>query len=322
VDRDFTWRDGDRIIRFGRGAIDDAPELLGDDYVLLTTERAAATAPAVASGAAAVHHVPVGRVDDVAGDLLDAVDGALLVALGGGRVVDVAKALAAAHDTQAGAIPTTLSAAEMTRGHRHARGVDPATPRVRPRIVLNDPALSASQPDHDLAASAANALGHAVEGPLTPMASPVPTLAAQEAVRLLADEHDRDALALGALLSGYVIDSSGYGLHHVLSQTLARHAGVWHGRANAAMLPHTTVALRERNPDALAALDDAAGVAMEALARRLAQRAGAQQLRDLGVTEDDLETCVRQAFARQSDLAGTPPPASEPEIRALYEAAW
>jgi hypothetical protein len=86
VDRDFTWRDGDRIIRFGRGAIADAPELLGDDYVLLTTERAAATAPAVASGAAVVHHVPVGRVDDVAGDLLDAVDGALLVALGGGRV--------------------------------------------------------------------------------------------------------------------------------------------------------------------------------------------------------------------------------------------
>jgi alcohol dehydrogenase class IV len=108
----------------------------------------------------------------------------------------------------------------------------------------------------------------------------------------------------------------------VLSQTLARYAGVWHGRANAAMLPHTIVALRERNPEELAALDDAAGIAMEALARRLAQRAGAQQLRDLGVTEDDLETCVRQAFGRQSDLAGTPPAASEPEIRALYEAAW
>jgi alcohol dehydrogenase class IV len=322
VDRDFTWRDGDRIIRFGRGAIAEAPELLGDEYVLLTTERAAAMAPAVVSGAAAVHHVLAGRVDEVAGDLLGAVDGWLLVGLGGGRVVDVAKALAAARAAQAAAIPTTLSAAEMTRGHRHARGVDPATPRVRPRVVLNDPALSASQPEHDLAASAANALGHAVEGPLSPKASPVPTLTAREAARLLAHEGDRDALALGALLSGYVIDSSGYGLHHVLAQTLARYAGVWHGRANAAMLPHTIVALRERDPDALAALDDAAGIAMEALARRLAQRAGAQQLRDLGVTEDDLETCVREAYARQTDLAGTPPPASEPEIRALYEAAW
>jgi alcohol dehydrogenase class IV len=322
VNRDFTWRDGERVIRFGRGAIADAPELLGDEYVLLTTARAAESAPALAERAAAVHHVPAGRVDEVAGDLLEAVDGGLLVALGGGRVVDVAKALAAALGTQTAAIPTTLSAAEMTRGHRHARGVDPMTPRVRPRLVLNDPALSASQPDHDLAASAANALGHAVEGPLTPKASPVPVLAAREAAALLAREDDRDALALGALLSGYVIDSTGYGLHHVLAQTLARFAGVWHGRANAAMLPHTMVALRERAPEELAALDDAAGIAMESLARRLAQRAGAQQLRDLGVTEDDLETCVREAFARQTDLAGTPPAASEPEIRALYEAAW
>jgi alcohol dehydrogenase class IV len=322
VDRDFTWRDGERVIRFGRGALADARELLGGSYVLLTTPRGAAAAPAVADDAVAVHHVPPGRVDEVAGDLLEAVDGGLLVALGGGRVVDVAKALAAAHNAQAAAIPTTLSAAEMTRGGRHARGVDPSTPRVRPRIVINDPALSASQPEHERAASVANALGHAIEGTLTPKASPVPTLAAREAARLLAQDADTDALALGALLSGYVIDSSGYGLHHVLAQTLARFAGVWHGQANAAMLPHTIVALRQRDPEALADLDDAAGVAMEALARRLAQAAGAQQLRHLGVTEDALETCVREAFARQTDLAGTPPAASEPEIRALYEAAW
>ena len=146
VTRDFTWRDGERIVRFGRGALAEAPDLLGDGYVLLTTPRAAASAPAVVAGAAAVHHVPAGRVDEVAGDLREAVAGDLLVALGGGRVVDVAKALAAAHGAGAAAIPTTLSAAEMTRGHRHARGVDPATARVRPRIVLNDPALSASQP--------------------------------------------------------------------------------------------------------------------------------------------------------------------------------
>ena len=56
-----------------------------------------------------------------------------------------------------------------------------ATPRVRPRIVLNDPALSASQPMPDLAASAANALGHAVDGAVTALATPVPTLAARDA---------------------------------------------------------------------------------------------------------------------------------------------
>jgi alcohol dehydrogenase class IV len=322
VAHDFTWRDGERTIRFGRGAVADAGELLGDGYVLLTTGRAARSAPAVAVGAAAVHHVPAGRVDEVAGDLLEAVDGELLVGLGGGRVIDATKALAAARGVQAAAIPTTLSAAEMTRGHRHARGVDPATTRVRPRIVINDPDLSASQPDHELAASAANALGHAIEGPMTPRASPVPVLAAREAARLLARDDDREALALGALLAGYVIDSTGYGLHHVLAQTLARFAGVWHGAANAAMLPHTVVALRRRAPDTLAALDEAAGIEMEALARRLAQRANAQQLRDLGLSEEALETCVAEAMKRTADRAGTPPAADEPEVRALYEAAW
>jgi alcohol dehydrogenase class IV len=319
---DFTWRDGDRVIRFGRGAIADAGDLLGDGYVLLTTERAAGSAPDVVARAAAVHYVPTGRVDDVAGDLLESVEGAeLYAALGGGRVVDVTKSIAAARGAVAAAIPTTLSAAEMTGGHRHARGVDPATPRVRPRIVINDPALSASQPEHELAGSAANSLGHAVEAPVARGASPVPVLAAREAVRLLAQDHDPDALALGALLSGYALDSTGIGLHHVLSQGLARFAGVWHGFANAAMLPHTTAALRRRAPEQLAALDAAAGVEMEALARRFAQRAGAQQLRDHGVTEQALETCVAEALARPQ-LDNTPPAADEAEIRALYEAAW
>jgi alcohol dehydrogenase class IV len=324
---DFTWRDGDRLVRFGRGALAEAGALLGEGYVLLTTERAAPSAPDVVARARAVHHVPTGRVDDAAGELLDEMgsstgEGDLFVALGGGRVVDVAKALAAARGADAAAIPTTLSAAEMTGGHRHARGVDPSTRRVRPRLVLNDPELSASQPDDELAASAANALGHAIEGPLTPRSSPVPVLTAREAVRLLALENDPDALALGALLAGCVIDSTGYGLHHVLSQVLARLGGVWHGHANAAMLSHTTAALRWRSPEALAALDDAAGVEIEALARRFAQRAGAQQLRHLGVTEETLETCVRAVLERAGDLRGTPPAANEAEVRALYEAAW
>jgi alcohol dehydrogenase class IV len=319
---DFTWRDGDRTIRFGRNALADAPDLLPDGYVLLTTERAAGSAPDVVANAAAVHHVPRGRVDDVAADVLEGVaPGDLYVALGGGRVVDVTKSVAAARGAEAAAIPTTLSAAEMTGSHRHARGVEPKTPRVRPRIVINDPALSASQPEHELAGSAANSLGHAVEAPATIGVSPVPALAAREAARLLARDDDRDALALGALLSGYALDSTGLGLHHVLSQSLARFAGMWHGFANAAMLPHTTAALRVRAPEQLAALDEAAGVAMEALARRLAQRAGAQRLRDHGVTEEALETCVREAVARPQ-LANTPPAAEEDEIRALYEAAW
>jgi alcohol dehydrogenase class IV len=325
----FTWQDGERLIRFGRGALGDAPALLGEGFTLVTTERAAEAAGGVVAAAGRVLHVGQGRVDDLAAELLDDLEAApLLVALGGGRVVDVAKALAAARPPrQVAAIPTTLSAAEMTRGHRRAKGTPQDAPGVRPAIVVNDPALSASQPEDGLAASAANALAHALEGPLTPRTSPVPELVSRESARLLArawdgSEPDRDALALGALLSGYVIDATGYGLHHIASQTLVRYAGIGHGPANAAMLPHTLVALRRREGGArLEAVAADMGADPVEVAADLACRAGATRLRDLGVTEASLDECARAA-AQRPDLAGTPPAADEAELRALYAAAY
>jgi alcohol dehydrogenase class IV len=315
----FTWQDGERTIRFGRGTIATALELLGTGYTLLTTERAERSAPDVVAEAGAVHHVRPGRVDEIAEELRGDVSGELLVALGGGRVVDVTKALAAVAGppVRAAAIPTTLSAAEMSKGHRQATGAPPGTRSHRPAIVINDPDLSASQPPDELAASAANSLAHAVEGAVTVNASPVPVLAAHEAIRLTEaaysrDEPDREKLALAALLSGYTIDHAGLGLHHVLCQTLVRVGGAGHGPANAAMLPHTIGALRRR---------DQATVDATELARDLARRAGAERLRDIGIDESKLEDCV-QAAAERPQLKVTPPPADEDEIRALYRAAW
>jgi alcohol dehydrogenase class IV len=316
----FTWQDGERTIRFGRGAVATAEELLGTGYTLLTTERAEESAPGVVAAAGAVHRVRPGRVDEIAEELRETVSGELLVALGGGRVIDVTKALAAVAGppVRAAAIPTTLSAAEMSKGHRQATGAPRGTRSHRPAIVINDPDLSASQPEGELAASAANSLAHAVEGAVTVNASPVPVLAAHEAIRLTeaayaaGGEPDREQLALAALLSGYTIDHAGLGLHHVLCQTLVRLAGGGHGPSNAAMLPHTIGALRRRNP---------ATVDATALARDLARRAGAERLRDIGVDEAKLEDCV-QAAAERPQLKVTPPPADEDEIRALYTAAW
>jgi glycerol dehydrogenase-like iron-containing ADH family enzyme len=94
----FTWQDGERTIHFGRDALAAALPALGAGYTLLSTPSALAMAPALASRAGAVHEVAPGRVDEIAGALLAMVDpGELIVALGGGRVIDTAKALAAAH---------------------------------------------------------------------------------------------------------------------------------------------------------------------------------------------------------------------------------
>jgi alcohol dehydrogenase class IV len=324
--RNFVWKDGERTIHFGRGVAAEAVEALGGPgYTLLTTERATSAAPWIAMAAGAVHNVPAGHVDHLAADLRGTIKGDRLVALGGGRVIDVTKALAAADGGRAMAIPTTLSGAEMTQGHRHARGVDESTPRVRPAVVVFDPELAASQPVPEMAASSLNALGHAVEGACTIRANPVATLAAHEAARLLeagwsGREPDRDTLALGAMLTGYVIDSTGLGLHHVLAQTLVREAGAGHGPANAAMLPLTTGALAWRFPTVIDALNAAVGEDVAELAVRVRSRTGAGGLRDLGVDPAVLPACADAAAARPQ-LANTPPAADRAEILALYESA-
>jgi alcohol dehydrogenase class IV len=327
----FHWRDGERVVVFGHGTLAQAPALLGSPYAVLCTARSSAAAPDVVAGAEAVHDVGPGMVDELAAELRPRVRGELLVALGGGRVIDTAKALAAADPPRrVCAIPTTLSGAEMTAIHRHATGIPFEAPRVRPAIVINDPALSASQPVAELAASAGNALGHAAEGPLTPLRSPVATIAALESARLIANafgaangaQPDRDALALAALLAGYVIGTASYGIHHVLSQTLVRFAGVGHGEANTIMLPHTLGALARRAPEQISGqLAEALGDEPAAFARELCRLAGVGRLRDAGVQAERLELCAEEASGRP-ELHLTPPVADRDELLALYRAAY
>ena len=323
----FRWEDGERVIRFGRGALAHVAEEVGVGYVLLTTPRGRERAPALVERAATVHDVPPGRVDEIAAGLRGSVAGDTLLAVGGGRVIDVAKALAAADPPRrVAAAPTTLSAAEMTRGHRHAVGVDPATPRVRPHVVVNDPELSASQPEPGLAASALNALAHAIEAALTVRTNPAATLVAHGAIGQLSagfggPDPDRDRLALGALLSGWASDVAGYGLHHVLSQTLVRLTPIDHGPANAVMLPHTTEALRGRFPEGLAAMAQAVGEDPREVVERIGRRAGPRRLRDWDVEPEHLEACAKAA-ARRPDLELTPPRPDRAELLALYQAAW
>ena len=163
-------------MRFRRGALDEAAargRAGSTDYALLTTERAAADAPALVAARDGVVHVPPGKVDEVSAGLLGDVEDRGVVALGGGRVMDTAKAIAGVFGRRCAAVPTTLSGAEMTPFHRVPAGVEGAR-LVRPALVVADPgpdgvAAAARQ----LAASAMNALAHAMEALYTPFANPV-----------------------------------------------------------------------------------------------------------------------------------------------------
>src|SRR5687767_1369161 len=102
-------RDGERTIRFGEGSAAEAPDLLRqtgfERYALLTTERAAPSV-ALEGDATQVVHVPPGRVDEISAKLLPDLMQGPLVAVGGGRVIDTAKAIGGVTGAPVAAIPT------------------------------------------------------------------------------------------------------------------------------------------------------------------------------------------------------------------------
>ena len=322
----FRHVDRDQTIVFGAEALGAAGELLGDGYTLLTTERATGSAPSLAERAVDVVHVPAGMVDVVSAELRPKVTGNRLVALGGGRVIDVAKALAAADaPREVAAVPTSLSGAEMTGVHRHAKGVADATPRVRATVVLNDPALSASQPVDELAASSANALGHAITALVSEHSTTIARAVAADAIGELAagwpgDEPDRARVALGALLAGWAVDRSGLGPHHALTQTAVRMTSLEHAHVNAALLPHTAAAMRARNADRFERLDAALGRTIESLAEELRGRAGVTGLGEIS-TDTELLAHAVAAAAKRSELARVTPALEQEEVAAIYHTA-
>jgi maleylacetate reductase len=332
---DFTWIDGERVIRFAPDAVAEAPALLAqrgfDGFALLTTERAAAQAPALADAASVTLHVPEGPVPEAAAAVRTDVGGRPIVALGGGRVIDAAKGVAGCDELLCAAVPTTLSGSPMTRFHRMPAGVDEWR-LVRPSVVIVEPDLTASQPPEARSASAMNALAHAAEALYGPVANPVSELAALRAASLLAQGLEspdeaaaRADLALGAILAGYAVGAAGFALHHVVGQTLVRVTGVPHARAYAALLPHTLRAMVPRAPERLVLLAEALGAERRAegapeRVAELAALSGTSTLSELGVRPDQVDAIV-EAILERPDLANTPDPPDAAELRRLIEAA-
>jgi maleylacetate reductase len=300
-------------------------------YALLTTERALGQAPALAEGAGSIVYVPAGRVDEVSARLRPRVsEGQALVALGGGRVVDTAKAIAGADGLACAAVPTTLSGAEMTRFHRAPAGAE--NPQlVRPTLVVGDPKLMASQPMPGLAASAMNALAHALEALYTPLANPVASMAALRGAHLIASglapaEPDRADLALGALLAGYASGQTGYAFHHAVCQTTVRLAGTPHAETNAVMLPHSIRLMVDRAPGEIGRLGRSLGAPTSEAAAApravewLVAKAGVTTLGALGVRPAQVDEIV-QAVAGRPEVRNTPRPPDAAELRGLLTAA-
>jgi maleylacetate reductase len=340
---DFTWRDAGRTVVFRRGGVAQAVEVLREqgveEFDLLSTRRALADAEGLSGAAHGVHLVGSGQVPAAAAALTDelappsqAGEGMRvrpLVALGGGRVVDVAKAIGAVSGAEVVAIPTTLSGAPMTAIHRLPAGAEErARGLIRPSLVIADPEAMTGQGEGEMRASAMNALAHGADTLYVPGSNPVSEMTALRGAEVISsalDEEregrDRAALALGALLCGYAIDSAGFALHHLICQTLVRVCGTPHAETNAAVLPHSVAFLSERAPEPYERLATALGTRRGELPTRIQELGRPRPLYELGVEEPKLDEAVGAMLERPERSWVPGPPLTREDLSRLVRAA-
>jgi maleylacetate reductase len=352
---------------FGAGALERLPELvdaLGARRALVVAspgrggalaERVAALLGGRVAGVdrSAEMHVPAPAAA-AAAEHARRLGADLVVAVGGGSAIGLAKAIALAGGPPCAAVPTTYSGSEMTpiwgttREGAKATGRDE---RVRPRAVVYDPLLTVDLPPRVSGPSALNAVAHCVEALYAPDASPVVALLAAEGLRALAASAPRvvrapgDVVArtealYGAWLAGLALGAATMGLHHKLCHVLGGSFGLPHAETHAVVLPH---AAAYNAPAAAAAMAAAAGalavaaghsgapgadgptdvdvpLALHALLRDVVGAAGAPtSLRVLGLRESDLDRAAELATTRPYP---NPRPVRVDGVRALLARAF
>jgi len=199
----------------------------------------------------AVMHVPVETAE--AGRREAALVAAdLLVAIGGGSAVGLAKAIAAVTALPILAVPTTYSGSEMTSTWgltEHGIKKTMRDARVQPKTVLYDPLLTLGLPAKLSATSGMNAMAHCIEALYAQDANPISSLVAEEGIRSLAkalpavvrdpSELGARALALsGAWLGGISLSATTTALHHKLCHVLGGAFDLPHSDTHTVLLPH------------------------------------------------------------------------------------
>ncbi len=253
-----------------------------------------------------------------------------VVALGGGSVIDVAKAIAmlltnggSYTDYLSGnrrvqrrscflvAIPTTAgTGSEVTRFCSILDGASTthkmvSSPLMFPHVALVNYELTLSLPPLFTAATGVTAMSQALEAYIARQANPFMdplAIAAVQTVwhclpRVVADGNDvvaRQAMMLAALWAGWCRDQCGGGLVDALSVPLRLHLRLHNGIANALVLSHV---LRFNWPAIPPAkqqrLNNAFGLAIDAPGEQLAERV-AQFVRYLGLPTrfEDLDAVI------------------------------
>lgn len=297
--------------------------------------------PEVAAGAALAHQAEVDLIVAVGGgSVLDAAKGIAFVHAGGGRVADYR-----GHGRARGqllpmiAVPTTAGTGSEAQSYAvltdTASGAKMACGDVQAmfRTAILDPETLTSAPRSVVVAATLDALSHAIESQVSRRANPFSRAASREAFAHL-DDDAPEALAgnatleasarlqLGAFLAGRAIELSMLGAAHACANPLTRQCGMIHGLAVAVMLP-AVIRLNGRVADAAyAELMPGGAAALAARIERLLEAGDVlPRLRDHGVAAEAIPALALDATTQWTGTFN-PIQLDESGFAVLYRSAW
>jgi len=287
-------------VRFGNGAVGELPEVIGGRRALVVSEQPVLAIPAVAAVVAGlpVHERPPGEptfdmviaaAERVADERPD-----VIVAIGGGSAIDLAKAARLVADsgtplrafvdgapviapsTRLVAVPTTSGTGSEVSGgavvvDREAgrkRGV--AHPLLRAQDALVDPELTLELPPDATAYTGVDALAQAIGGVIVSNGNPASVALGLEAcahvaagleaaVRDGSDLSAREQMSLGSLLAGLSMNLSDCGADHALGHSIGATLGLPHGLTVGLVLAETLEVNRPACAPQLERVADALG---------------------------------------------------------------
>lgn len=212
-----------------------------------------------------------------------------------------------------------------------------------PDIAVIDPDLLTTVSPRLAATTGIDALAHAIEAFVSLAATPLTDLHALNAIKLVfanlrqavVDRHNprlNSNMALASLNAGIAFSNAILGANHAMTHQVGGLMDTHYGEANAILLPHVMKfnlpdcrprfqqvarAMGEAGPDET---DPSAEQAIEAVINLVADIGLKQSLRDLGLSEDQLQRLTDNVM-KDACIATNPRPATPEDIAELFRKA-
>ncbi len=282
------------------------------------------------------------------GSAIDAAKGIAVLCTQGGKIEDyVYPNMVEGEVLPVVAIPTTCgTGSEVTRyavltDIKRKKKLTVVGYPIIPKIALLDPLVLRHLPSELTAYTALDALSHALEAYWSKSSQPISDLVALESIKVIIknieagykDPEKRDALHYASLLAGIAINAAGTTMIHGVGYYLTAYHNIHHGLANAMFLPF---ALKFNSPvikEKLMRLaryleikvsnyEEATNRLFELLCRLEDAVGIPKSLKDIGISEKEIDDIVKDALTYERNMKNNPRPVDYESLREIVLEAY